>query len=260
VNKTKIYNFKLIFNLSFVLFFSHSILINVGYFNSQKKITANHFVFASEITASSSAEIAQEDQEKVSEILKTLEKVTKDKQKNQEIKADYEVETKKKGFIAVVETINEYTIKIMNQKEAYLLTRATLDQSATMIKNNQNIKTSEIEVGDWLIIMGFENDEGFQTRRMLVFKKDLNPPNKITRIGSIESLEKNQLTFINKQNNEKETYQFNTKTRWQNYDNFKANQGQFIKGLEVIFVIEETQSNYILTTVHSTVDLDNLKN
>lgn len=209
--------------------------------------------------ASSSAEIAQDDKEKVDEILEALEKVTKDKEKNEKIKKDYEVEAKKRGFIAQVEEISEYTIKISNQRETQILTRANIDENATLIKNNKDIKTKDMEIGDWLIVMGFEDDEGFQPRRILVFKKDLNPPKKISKIGAIDEIRKTEASFINKQTGATEIYKFNRNTRWQNKDTFKSHISKFEKSLEVIYILEEKDDELILSTVHSTVDLEELK-
>jgi hypothetical protein len=209
--------------------------------------------------ASSAAEIAQDDQEKVDEILETLEKVAKDKEKNQKIKEDYKVEAKKKGFIAEVEEVNEYTIKVVSQKETQILTRADIDESASLIKNKKDIKTDDIEIGDWLIIMGFEDDDGFHPRRILVFKKDLNPPKKISKMGVIDEIRKTEVSFINKQNGEKEVYKFNRNTRWQNKDTFRSHSSKFEKSLEVLYILEEKNDELILSTIHSTVDLEELK-
>jgi len=97
------------------------------------------------------------------------------------------LEQKKRGFICEITRISENSLSVKNSKGSQIL---SLTDQVEFKKGSKIIKFDQLEVGNWLVVMGIEENQVFSPLRILVSETSLQPtPRKvilgtITKVGS----------------------------------------------------------------------------
>lgn len=106
--------------------------------------------------------------------------------------------TQKKGFIGEIQRISEETLTIRTNKGIRIVSLNNPD--ITILKNQSPITLENIAVGDWVVAMGFAEEDGtFTPRRLLISSDSLRPREHKVDIGTITEIGRTTLTFNSRQ-------------------------------------------------------------
>ena len=134
-------------------------------------------------------------------LLDNLERLTRQKEESETLKDLYaDLNVKKRGYIAQVISIKDKTVRVksLDGTEQFL----TFDKSTTLIRKGQETTADQVEAADWLniddwiVVIGVEEDDQFLPRRILVSSVSLEPKPKIVRIGTVAAINSTKLSFI----------------------------------------------------------------
>lgn len=154
---------------------------------------------SSEITI----EKKSKDEENTAQILQNLERLAQDSPQKEQIKEQYQDATlRPRGFIAQIVQLRDDTFKILtlDQKELFI----TPDKSTTIVKKGQSTTgenytlTDWFAIDDWLVLIGVQNGDIFQPRRILISSESLAPVETFVYRGTVKDLRKDKvdLTFL----------------------------------------------------------------
>ncbi len=142
-------------------------------------------------------------EENTAQILQNLERLAQDSPQKEQIKEQYQDATlRPRGFIAQIVQLRDDTFKILtlDQKELFI----TPDKSTTIVKKGQSTTgenytlTDWFAIDDWLVLIGVQNGDIFQPRRILISSESLAPVETFVYRGTIKDLRKDKvdLTFL----------------------------------------------------------------
>lgn len=139
-----------------------------------------------EITASESAAIEN--------IKKVIEKnISTDKVKE----AFVQVFRQKRGVIGQVTRVTENMITLSSADTTIIV--STTD-ATTIVEGTNELGVEDIAVDDWLSVVGFDDDGTFEPVEITVLEEDPYPQDVVTVIGSIETIEDNNITVVSRKN------------------------------------------------------------
>lgn len=156
------------------------------------------FAQAPEASGSGSANEISESPELTTQNLKErIERVVQEKK--EAIKGAIDrMGTQKRGFIGEVQRISEETLTVRTNKGIRIV--ALNDPNITILKDSKPIKLESIVVGDWVVAMGFSEEDGtFTPRRLLLSSETLRPQDYKVDIGTITEIGRNTITFTSRQ-------------------------------------------------------------
>lgn len=115
----------------------------------------------------------------------------------------------KRGFIGQVERVIEKTVTVKNTKGTEIL---TIDPSVVVLRDNKKATLDDIAVGDWVIALGYNTDQAFTLRRLIVSTTSLMPRTYETVIGNVQTVTKTQVTLTGADST---PYQLNKDTHYE---------------------------------------------
>lgn len=98
---------------------------------------------------------------------------------------------RKRGFIGEVQRVSEESITIRTKKGTEIV---SVD-GVTLLKASRTIAVKDIAVGDWVVVMGYVENDTFQARRILISAESLRPDPQIVEVGSITNVDRTSLTL-----------------------------------------------------------------
>ncbi len=132
-------------------------------------------------------------QQNTTQILQNLENLVHDDSQSVEIISQYDdVVSKARGFIAQVSNIKDDSFKISLPEGGDLL--ITPDKSTTIVKNGDSVRGDQaqmsewLEVDNWLVLIGIQNGETFQPRRIMVSGESLAPAERFVHAGVVKNI------------------------------------------------------------------------
>ncbi len=140
---------------------------------------------------------------------------------------------KKKGFIGQVDRVNEEAITITNPKGSRIL---ALDDQVQLLKNNEIIPVEDVAVDDWLIVLGYAEEDDFVPIKLIVASEDLSPRPKINILGSIQEIDTNSLQVTARV--DQQTYQFtlDKNTQYQDQTGEEITKAELFEDMQVLVV------------------------
>ncbi|MBQ6437893.1 hypothetical protein IJJ12_00750 [bacterium] len=130
--------------------------------------------------------------EKSNQILQNLENLVKDTGTSNIIRTQYDdVTTHARGFIGQVTALKEDSFKVVTPDDEEMLIAP--DKSTTLVKKGDTT-TGEgltladwISINDWLVIIGIQNGDNFQPRRIMISSDSLEPSVTFVRRGLVKT-------------------------------------------------------------------------
>lgn len=130
--------------------------------------------------------------ESTTQILQNLENLVHDNSQSEEIINQYDdVVSKARGFIGQVSSLKDDSFKISLPGGEELLIAP--DKSTTLVKNGETVQGNEaqlsewLEIDDWLVLIGIQNGEIFQPRRIMISSESLEPSDNFVYRGEVRS-------------------------------------------------------------------------
>lgn len=121
---------------------------------------------------------------------------------------------KKRGFIAEVERVTQNTVTVKNQKGTQIL---IITPDIVIVKENKKATLDDIAVGDWVMAMGYMNQEDFTLKRLVVSSQSLMPPIFDTTVGALQSFTRTQAVLLPRHAEKPVTFLFAPTTRYQDF-------------------------------------------
>lgn len=121
----------------------------------------------------------------------------------------------KKGFIGTVKRISESSMTLETTRGTLIVTL----EDVALVKNNAKVETSNVEIENSVVVLGFQNGEDFQPRRIMVSETPLKPTPKTVVIGNVKKIDRTSITVQPRGTSEEKIYSFvSNKTKYQDKD------------------------------------------
>lgn len=104
--------------------------------------------------------------------------------------ADHRLETaagKKKGLVGQIQRVTENIITVKNSAG---IQTVTLTPQMQIIKKDRKLTPADLAIGDWITVLGYQKNEEFEPKRILVATKPLTPANLNMTIATLEEIAK----------------------------------------------------------------------
>ncbi|MBQ6450075.1 hypothetical protein IJJ08_04225 [bacterium] len=194
-------------------------------------------------------------EESTSQILQNLENLVRDDNQSEEIINQYDdVISKARGFIGQVSGLKDDAFKITLIGGEELLIAP--DKSTVIVKNgettpgNQAQLSELLAVDDWLVIIGIQNGEVFQPRRIMVSGESLAPSERFVHRGQVKNSQSNKIEVqITGEDNLVESYPLAKSTQLVDQDNETITYKDVKPGLEVLVIGEQKGTAKTLQTL-----------
>lgn len=121
----------------------------------------------------------------------------------------------RKGIIGQVTRVSEETITYINEKGTSIL---PIDPGVIIIKKNKRIKVKDVAVDDWLIILGYLEEDSFTPKKILVQTKSLAFDEQLVYLGNIKSVSGSGITIVPRNLEEEISLNVNKKTAITDYE------------------------------------------
>jgi hypothetical protein len=212
------------------------------------------FLLLSSVAAPALAEEASSSPATTQKLKERIEKIVGEK-KDQVQGAIDELSLEKRGFIGEVQRVTEETITVRSQKGTEII---SVHDDMTILKAGKPIEIGTIAVGDWLVVIGYVEDDALVAKRILVSSETLRPRNHVVALGSVVERTSKQLTVLTRKG-EEVVFTVSTNTDYQDKDGEDAKATEFTKDVQVLVIGYETDSGKIATKVRSIVSLELLQ-
>jgi hypothetical protein len=155
-------------------------------------------------TPSSDALTTEKLKERIDNVLKS---------RNDQVKGMIdEITLKKRGYIGEVERVIEKTVTVKNSKGTQIL---SISPDLVITKDNKKATIDDIAVGDWVIVLGYMNNQDFTLRRLMVFSSSLQPMSFDTVVGSLQTITKTSATLVPRNSKDAVIYTLGKNTSYQ---------------------------------------------
>ena len=192
-----------------------------------------------ETTASSSADTTQN-------LKSRIERIVKEKQ--DQIKGVIDnLSFQKKGFIGQVERIAEESLTIETIKGTQII---SITDQVELIKNNKPIKLTDLEVDNWVIVMGYiDDDDSLIVRRIVVSSESLRPHSYFVQLGTIQDLTKTKLSFTPRSGEAVVEMAMDKTSAYQDYQGKKLAVTDLTENLQVLVIYYQDNQGFHLKTL-----------
>lgn len=160
---------------------------------------------------------------------------------------------RKQGFIGQVTRVSEEAITIKNSKGTIIV---PIDETVALIKGGQDISIDDIAVDNWLLVIGFVEDDTFTPRRILVSTNTLRPRSHLVSLGTIQSLTSSELQIRSRLGDEEINFILSSKTEFQDLEGSEVSQSDFSNDLQVLVVGYQDEDNKRATVIRALATLD----
>ncbi|MDR0462799.1 MAG: hypothetical protein LBG64_01085 [Pseudomonadales bacterium] len=215
-----------------------------------------------EISREENGNQANSSQEGASVILRNLERLASDTEQVQQILENYEeIGERKRGFIARVTSLRDDSLRVetLHGNEQFI----TPDQSTAIVSGGREARANTInlsewvDVGDWVVIIGVENNGVFSPRRILISASSLEPETQIVKRGSIVALQRASFELQPVATESAMTFNITGDTTFQNADGTALTVDDFGVDSKVLVVGTSNGEDNTATIIRSLTSIGN---
>jgi hypothetical protein len=203
---------------------------------------------AAESTTASSAATTEKLKERIEKIVE---------EKREQIKGVLSaIDQQKRGTIGQVTRISEENVTIKTRVTTEII---PLDENITIEKDGDDIEISEIAVDDWLLILGLIEDDTFAPKRILVSSDSLRPPTTLVALGSIDTIERSELTISPRNEETNFTISTSSSTKYQDLNGNKIDRADIDEATQALVVgyeDEDGDKSAALIRILTVVEID----
>lgn len=151
-----------------------------------------------------------------------------------------EFDQKKRGTLGSVTRVSEESITVKTRKATEII---PLPSDVIIEKSGKSIKTGDIAVGDWVVVMGIIDNDTFVPKRILVSSTSLRPATPVVSLGTISTVEKTQLKITPRSGEDAFTIITSTKTNYQDINGAKINRTDLKQDMQALVIGVESSAN-----------------
>ena len=111
-----------------------------------------------------------------------------------------------------------------------------LSQNVPLFQNAKAITIKDVEIDNEAIIYGTQDGEDFAATKVDVLKTSILPTEKTISVGNIQSITKTTITILPRGKDEKEIYEFQKKSEYQQLNGEEITLADLEEGLDVIII------------------------
>lgn len=178
-----------------------------------------------ESTTASSAATTEKLKERIEKIVE---------EKREQIKGVLSaIDQQKRGTIGQVTRISEESVTIKTRITTEIV---PLGGDVTIEKDGDAIEIDEIEIDDWLLVMGLIEDDTFAPKRIIVSSDSLRPPTTLVSLGSIDTIERNSLTISPRNQEASFTISTSSSTEYQDLNGDEIDRADIDESTQALIV------------------------
>jgi len=141
----------------------------------------------------------------------------------------------KRGFVAQVKRVSEETLTVESRQGTQII---PLDSNVVVVQDGKAFKIADIEVDSQVVVIGYQTNNDFEARRILVQKKPLQTQKKLVVTGKIKTIAKTSFV-LSASNNEEKTFAFTTKTPFEDSQSEVLKSSDLDVGQELLIITAE---------------------
>ncbi len=196
--------------------------------------------------ASSSAE------ETTMELKRRIEKVVEEKR--EQIKgAISNLLADKHGFVGEVSRLSQEAITVRQNGDSRII---PLTENLVILQKGKKITADQIEVGNWVTVMGSGSSDKFNPEFILVSDEDLRPRERTVAIGTLNEVGRTSVTVTQRGSTEEREYLIIKTSKLENVDGSAIKLTDFEEDLSVLVIAtKNTKDQWEVVRIRSVTDV-----
>ncbi|MCB9813606.1 MAG: hypothetical protein H6772_04330 [Pseudomonadales bacterium] len=188
-----------------------------------------------------------------SESIQDIKKIIKENIENSKVKGAIDnLINRKIAIIGEVSRITDETITIKNRLGTRIL---ALDENPKILKGNEEIDINNIEVENWIMVLGRLKDDNFSPSIIKVFSSTLRPKNQEIMIGIITSVSKTEVAILPRSGDSEKIFLISKESKFQDSNGESVLLGNFTKDINVLVTGYNNEKDSTLLTLRSLAPL-----
>jgi hypothetical protein len=210
---------------------------------------------ATKSAVSSDASPSASPEETTLELKKRIEKVAK---RDQVRGAISNLFSDKFGFVGEVSRLSQEALTVKQNGDSRIL---PLTENITIVRAGKKIKAEEIEVGNWVTVLGMGTNEKFTPEIIIVSASALKPKQKVVMLGTITKITKTNITIMARGDQGEQTFILPKAAKFENADGGTLKVTDFEEDLSVLVVGTRNDKDQLeLSTLRSLTDVKATQN
>ncbi len=153
----------------------------------------------------------------------------------------------KKGFVGEVTRVSEEAITIENSKGSQII---PITETTDVTKQSEAIELNDIAIEDDVIVMGFTQEDDFQTVKVVVTEQELLPAPQLIVIGSLTDISQSAITVKARSSQDKTKIKINNDTTFEDASSEAIESTALFEDLQVLIAgyieIEEDENAQVI--------------
>lgn len=137
----------------------------------------------------------------------------------------------KRGFVGQVERVSSEAITFSTIRGNQIV---PIGEQTQLILANRNIKIEDISIEDSAIIMGYQEKDAFSPLKIVFSQHDLKPKPVFVLIGSLVSIDANQLTVLCRKEGREHQILVNNQTKYEDITDETITKNQLFEDMQII--------------------------
>jgi hypothetical protein len=214
--------------------------------------TAPVFAVAASQSASEPSSPSATPEETTMQLKKRIEKVVEEKR--EQIKGVItNLLSEKHGFIGEVSRLSQEAITVKQNGDSRII---PFTEELVIIKKGKRIKPEEIEVGNWVTIIGTGSSDTFTPEFIIVSSESLRPRDRVVGIGSLTAVGKSSIKLMKRGSTENKEYLVTKTSKLENVDGSALKLTEFEEDLSVLLVAtKNTKDEWEVVRLRALTDL-----
>ncbi|HEX7017887.1 MAG TPA: DUF5666 domain-containing protein [Patescibacteria group bacterium] len=164
-----------------------------------------------------------------------------------------ELGAKKRAFIGEVTRVSEESLTVKTRKGTEIVSTENVE----LRKSNREVAVKDIAVGDWVVVMGYIQDDTFQAKRILASATTLRPDPQLVEIGTITAFDRTSFTFRTRGTEEIITVSTSTTTEYQDIQGEEIDRSDITEETQALIVGTDDGGEKEATVIRVLTTVDN---
>jgi len=207
---------------------------------------------SSSANGSDSSSPSASPEETTMELKKRIEKVVEEKR--EQIKgAISNLLSDKHGFIGEVSRLSQEAITVKVGGDSKII---PITEGLVIIQKGKKISAEQIEVGNWVTVIGNGSADKFNPEYILVSTESLRPQDKVVTLGSITKVSKTTITLKQRGSTEEREFQILKSSKFENVDGTAIKPADFEEDLSALVIaVKNDKDTWDIIRIRSLTDV-----
>ncbi len=139
----------------------------------------------------------------------------------------------KHGFMGEVSRLSQEALTVKQNGDSRII---PFSENLVIIKKGKKIKPEEIEVGNWVTVIGSGTSDKFTPEFILVSTESLRPKDRVVEIGTLTDLGKTAIKVMQRGSADNKEYILTKATKLENVDGSAVKLSDFEEDLSVLVI------------------------